>query len=118
LSFNQLYINEKAESKVTLTNNTDKVIKITDIQVTPPEMKINLRKNDLLPVKEAFALIGTYTPTASGRLNCSVVITTDNSDMQNITITGYGNIISKEAAPADSKSNASTPNQLPNGEHK
>jgi hypothetical protein len=119
LTFSRLFVNQEEESRITLTNNTDKVIKITDIQVTPLDMKINLKKNDLLPVKEPFTLIGTYTPKEAGRFNCSVVITTDCQDMQNITINGWGNIVDKEAPAVKDVPTAerklNQPSQLPNG---
>jgi hypothetical protein len=120
LSFSRLFVNTQEESKITLTNNTEKAIKIMDIQVTPPDMKVNLKKNDLLPVKEPFTLVGTYTPKEAGRFNCSVVITTDNQEMQNITINGWGNIVdqSKEVPASNGKDVTNPPNQLLNGSHK
>ena len=120
MNFTKLYVNTPEESRVTLTNNTPKAIKVVDIQVTPPDMKINLRKNDLLPVKEAYTLIANYTPKEAGRFNCSVVITTDNQEAPTVTINGWGNIVEKETAnPAvDSKPVNNPPNKLPNGTHK
>ncbi len=109
LSFNKLYANEETIAKVVLTNNIDKPIKFTKITSEPAIMNINIKEGFVLNPKESLPIEAKIKPTEPGRLSAKIVLFTDNADMPQIDITGWGNIVLKEeegttnSAPASPK---------------
>lgn len=105
ISFPRLYVGEEATSKVVITNNTDKAVKITSIKVEPSNLNINIKSGEVIMPKNSVTLEASYKPTEVGQFNGTISMNTDNSDVPVIDIRGWGNIIKKEMpneAPAAS----------------
>lgn len=98
LNFSNLVVGEQTIAKIVLSNSSEQSIKIKSVEITPKDLKINLKEGDEIKVGENFALEARYTPKAGeqgSRLMCKIVLHTTNPDVPEITISGYGNIVEK-----------------------
>jgi hypothetical protein len=93
INFGAMEIGKTATTKIIMTNETDKDIKITELEVTK-DLKISLSNNYVLKAKQDFEIIATVTPTASGNFSGIVSFKTSDPDMPYIKIFAYGNIMS------------------------
>lgn len=98
--FDQLYLGEAATGKVIVRNFTDKPIKIVDMILTPVNIKVNIKKGDIVPAKGDLELSATFAPAFTGQNQISVVIKTDNEEVPEVRVSGWGNCVDK---PVDTK---------------
>lgn len=94
LVFNELYLGREAVSKATIKNTTDKDITITDVEVMPATLKINVKANTVIPAKSEITLESTYTAAIEGTNHLKVTLKTNHPDAPSIEITGWGNAVS------------------------
>ena len=98
LNFSSLIAGEQTTAKIVLSNTADQSIKIKSMEVTPNNLKVNIKEGDEIKPGENFALEANYTPKADeigSRFLCKIVLHTTNSDVPEITITGFGNVVEK-----------------------
>ena len=98
LNFANLIVGEQSVAKIVLNNTSDNSIKINSVEVTPKELKVNIKSGDEIKPGENFALEADYTPKPGEegtRFLCKVVLHTTNPDVPEITISGFGNIVEK-----------------------
>ncbi len=92
LAFNEMTVGQEATAKVTLKNNTSQDITITDVEVVPDNLNVNLPKKLVLKANESYDVIAKFIPDKKGYFNCSIKMKTSNSDQKEIVIPGYGNV--------------------------
>lgn len=98
LNFSSLIPGEQTTAKIVLSNTADQSIKIKSMELTPNNLKVNIKEGDEIKPGENFALEANYTPTSGeigSRFLCKIVLHTTNSDVPEITITGFGNVVEK-----------------------
>jgi hypothetical protein len=91
ISFSNMTIGKESAATVTIKNNTNKPIKITDVIAEPSKLKLNIKKKSILPVNKEFILEAKYIPDNSKNLTGKISIKTDNKEMGNIDISVWGN---------------------------
>ncbi len=92
LAFNEMTVGKEATSKVTIKNNTNESITLSDIQVSPENLTVNLPKKLTLKAGESFEVVAKVVPEKKGYFNCTIKIKTSNPDQKEIVIPGYGNV--------------------------
>ncbi len=100
MSFTDLRIGRKTTAKSVLTNETAVPIKITKVEVTPPDLSVTLKEGSVIDPKKSIDVEASYTPTSAGRFNTKIIIKTDCKEAPEFSISGWGNIISDESQPA------------------
>lgn len=91
-AFNEMTVGQEATAKVTLKNNTNESIIISDVQVAPENLNVNLPKKLTLKAGESFEIVAKVVPDKKGYFNCTVKMKTSNPDQKEIVIPGYGNV--------------------------
>ncbi len=91
-TFTTLKVGTETASTLYIENVSDKEIKLSNIEVNPINVKINLKDGKVIKPGEKAEITARYTPDKSGYLNCTVTMKTSHPDQNEITITGYGKI--------------------------
>ncbi len=91
-AFNEMTVGQEATSKVTIKNNTNENITLSEVQVVPENLNVNLPKKLVLKAGESFDVVAKVVPDKKGYFNCTVKMKTNNSDQKEIIIPGYGNV--------------------------
>jgi hypothetical protein len=91
-TFANLKVGTEATSTLTIENISGKEIKISDIDINPKDLKINLKDGKVLKAGEKFDLTAKITPDKAGYLNCTVNMKTNHPDQPEISVTGYGKV--------------------------
>ncbi|MGB9702953.1 MAG: DUF1573 domain-containing protein [Candidatus Kapaibacteriota bacterium] len=92
LNFANMMINKETLTKVVITNSTDQPITIKSISIYPDSLKINIKEGDKIPANGEFVLEAKYTPKSTGRFMANLKLLTDNKDVPEIILNGFGNI--------------------------
>lgn len=87
-----MMINKETLTKVVITNSTDQPITIKSISIYPDSLKINIKEGDKIPANGEFVLEAKYTPKSTGRFMANLKLLTDNKDVPEIILNGFGNI--------------------------
>jgi hypothetical protein len=93
INFGPMEVGKTAMTKLIMTNETDKDIKISELEVTK-DLKINLSNNYILKARQDFEIEATVTPTTSGNFSGIITFSTSDPDMPFVKIFAYGNIVS------------------------
>lgn len=91
-AFNEMTVGQEATAKVTLKNNTNESIIISDVQVAPENLNVNLPKKLTLKAGESYEIVAKVVPDKKGYFNCTIKMKTSNPDQKEIVIPGYGNV--------------------------
>lgn len=91
-TFNEMTVGKESTAKLTMKNNTDHKVKLSNVEFTPADLSLNLPKEKILLPGETFELIAKVIPQKKGYFNCSVKIKTTDPDMKELVIPGYGNV--------------------------
>lgn len=91
-AFNEMTVGQEATAKVTLKNNTNESITISDVQVAPDNLNVNLPKKLTLKAGESYEIVAKVVPDKKGYFNCTIKMKTSNPDQKEIVIPGYGNV--------------------------
>lgn len=92
LNFGNMNVNQKSESKLVISNNINKDIKVKNIKMNSKELKLNLKKGDILKAKTDFTLEATAKTEVLGRYAGEITIETDNKDMPELVIKLNGSV--------------------------
>lgn len=96
-----MVIGEDITSKIIITNETKKDIKITGVVVSPPESKINLKKNTIIKAGEDYEITCTFRPLITGQFIANVIVSTNDKDMPKFTLRGKGSVVSEYKGELD-----------------
>jgi hypothetical protein len=76
--------------KVIIKNSTDEKVYFKQIEVTPPELKINIKNDDFIPPNTSYTLEVKYTPDGPGAFNGKVFFKTTEPNNPRIEFPVYG----------------------------
>jgi hypothetical protein len=96
LNFSSMVVNKETMSKVVLTNSTDLPIKILKVEIYPDNLLVNIKAGDELPPNADFVLEARYLPTVVGRFMANVKLMTNNPDVPELIMNGFGSISEAE----------------------
>ncbi len=91
-TFNSMKVGREAKSVLKLKNNTKKTIKLSDIQIKPADMIINIKNGQKIKPGQSIEIAAKYKPKKPGYFNCSFRAKTSAKDMPSLYISGYGNV--------------------------
>lgn len=112
-TFHDMQIGMKQESKLTLKNNTNESITLSEFVTNPPNLQLNIIGKKILKPGESFELVAIATPDKAGSFNCSVKFKTNNSEMKDVSLSGWGSVkesIMNDASTQKPKDNNGTIN--------
>ncbi len=92
LAFTDLQVGLESTSKLKITNTTSKPITINNTEIAPSYLSINLKNGKTLKPGESMELVAKVRPVQKGSLNIRIKLTTNDPDMPDLTINGYGNV--------------------------
>lgn len=95
LNFAGMIVGKETLSKVIITNATDFPIQITKIDVYPDNLLLNIKVGDNIPANADFVMEARYTPTFVGRFMANVKLHTNNTDVPELILNGFGSISEK-----------------------
>ena len=79
--------------KIVMTNETGHDIKIKDMEISPSNLSVNIKKNTVLPAGKDFELVVKFKPKVVGHINPIIRLTTDDKAMPEILLRGGGKAI-------------------------
>ncbi|MDA3844341.1 MAG: DUF1573 domain-containing protein [Candidatus Kapabacteria bacterium] len=91
-TFNEMKIGYEKESKLKLSNNSNKAIKLSNITVEPKTALFNLHNNLTLKPGEEIELTIKVKPEVKGNYRVTVKMNTDHPDYKDFKIMGYGRV--------------------------
>ncbi len=92
LAFNEMTVGKESSSSIIIKNNTDKEITLSDIEVSPENLNVNLPKKLVLKPKSEFEVVAKVIPDKKGYFNCFIKMKTSDPDMKELNIPGYGHV--------------------------
>ena len=92
ITFKNMQIGRETSVELKLVNKSDKNVTISDFNVTPSDMVINLNGSITLKPNEEVPLIVKATPHKKGYYSCKVKFKTTHPEIPEISIPGYGNV--------------------------
>lgn len=100
--FNDLKVGKESTSKLTLKNNTDESLTLSNFSVDPDAFTLNVMGKKVIEPKGSFELIIKHVPQKTGVLNGSVRFNTNNPDAKQMHIQIYGTVRDSEINVAPS----------------
>lgn len=94
--FNDLRVGKESTSKLTLKNNTDESLTLSNFSVNPDLFTLNVMGKKVIEPKGSFELIIKHVPQKTGVLNGSVKFNTSNPDAKEMYIQIYGTVRESE----------------------
>ncbi len=95
LNFRSLEVGQLAVTHTTISNTTDKPIKITEVKFSREveNLKVNVDKGMVIPPKGKIKVEATFTPPNDDRLTTTLKIKTDNQEQPyfNVSVWGHHN---------------------------
>ncbi len=95
-TFNEMKVGTEAISALKVKNNTDKVVKLSDLEIQPVDLITNVKNGMEIAPGQEIEVSAKYKPTKAGYFSCSVKVKTSSPEQSEIFIQGYGNV--KESA--------------------
>jgi len=92
LNFGNMSVGKDSQAQIIITNATDKPVVIEGIDIYPDDLKLNLKKGDLIPANGDFTFIATFSPKNIGRFMANVKLRTSDPDVPELIMNGFGNI--------------------------
>ncbi len=92
LNFRSLQVGQLAAAHTTISNTTDKPIRITDVSFTKEmeNLEVNIHKGQTIPPKGKIKVEATYTPTNDDRLSSTLKIKTDSEEQPLFRVSVWG----------------------------
>ncbi len=91
-----IYVNEPTVFNYQLANKTDKPVTITGVKTSPDDATLDIKQGDVIPPNSEKKYTIQYIAKQKGRLNGSLVISTNQPDTKEVQIYFYGNIIPRD----------------------
>lgn len=92
ISFKDLEIGLESTASIKIRNTTDSDIKLSGIELSPPEMKSNLKENMILKSGKTYEIQVKLRPNKKGSITTRIKALTNNQEYPELIIHGYGNI--------------------------
>jgi hypothetical protein len=96
LNFASMTVNKQTISKVILSNATDAPIRITKIEIYPDDLILNIKEGMDIPANSDLTLEAKYTPKNIGRFLGNVKLLTNNPDVPELILNGFGSTSEEE----------------------
>ncbi len=91
-AFKDMKVGYESVAKVKIKNTTKKDITLSDFEVTPKNMTINLKGKKVVKPGEEVTLIARVKPLKAAYFNCSVRMKTNDPDQKTLKVSGYGQV--------------------------
>ncbi len=91
-AFNECEVGKPKDSKLTIVNNSNNSLTLSDFVADPKVISINVMGKKILAPGEKFDLIATVKPIKSGLLNGVVKFKTSDPEMKDVSIQVYGRV--------------------------
>ncbi len=91
-AFKEMKVGYESVAKVKIKNTTKKDIILSDFEVTPKYMTINLKGKKVVKPGEEITLIAKVKPKKAAYFNCSVRMKTNDPDQKTLKVSGYGQV--------------------------
>jgi hypothetical protein len=91
-TFNPMKVGTESKSTLKLKNNTKKTVTLSDIEIKPADMIVNIKPGQKIKPGQIIEITARYKPKKAGYFNCSVKMKTTAKDMPSLYISGYGNV--------------------------
>lgn len=92
MNFGNMNVTKETLTKVILTNSTDAPIKIIKVEKYPEDLILNIKDGDELPPNADFTFEAKYVPKEIGRFMANVKLRTNNPDVPELILNGFGTI--------------------------
>lgn len=92
LSFTDMTVGYPKETKVTIKNNSKGVIKLTNFEVEPKNLTINLKGEVSLKAGQEIDLVAKATPDQAGNFRGSVKFKSTDPDNKEVNLSAYGRV--------------------------
>jgi hypothetical protein len=89
--FTDMTVGNESNAVVQLINNTDKKLILGELTIEPEDLILDMPTNTLEP-NEAVTVTAKVTPSKVGYFSCQVIIKTNNEEMPELKIQGYGSV--------------------------
>jgi uncharacterized membrane protein len=90
--FTDMTVGNEANAVVQLINNTDKELILGEMTIEPEDLLVDIPGTGKLQPNEAVTVTAKVTPKQVGYFSCQVVIKTNNEEMPELKIQGYGSV--------------------------
>lgn len=91
-SFTDMTVGYEKESKISIKNNSKGVIKLSDFEVEPKNLTINLKGEISIKPGQEIDLIAKATPDQAGNFRGSVKFKTTDPDNKEINVSAFGRV--------------------------
>jgi len=81
---------KETTSKITIKNNTTKVVKIKSVVIEPKELIINVKKGTKIPANSEITLEVKFTPIKSDNMTGKITFLTDCPEQEKVDISVWG----------------------------
>jgi LEA14-like dessication related protein len=101
LNFRNLELNQLAVTHTTVSNTTDKPIKITDVSFSKEveNLQVNVTKGTVIPPKGKINIEATYTPGNEDRLTSTLRLKTDSEEQPVFSVSVWGHHNKAKSSP-------------------
>jgi hypothetical protein len=96
MAFNDLTIGKASKQKISIKNNSTKVLELDNFEATNG-LLISLKKKVEVKPGAEVELEGTFVPQTEGYFNAMIKFTTNNPDFPNMEISAYGNVMKPDS---------------------
>jgi len=90
--FSDMTVATESYSTIQIINNTDEQLILGDISSEPEDLIVDITGTGTLQPNEAVSITAKITPKEEGYFSCQVYIKTNNDEMPEIKIQGYGSV--------------------------
>ena len=92
LPFKDLQVGVETQAKLKIKNTSEGNITLTEIKTNIPELKVNLKRNQVLKPGQEVELVASVKPIKSGNLSAKINIKTNSDEIPELIINGFGKI--------------------------
>lgn len=96
MAFNDLSIGKVSKQKISIKNNSSKVLELDNFEATNG-LIISLKKKVEVKPGAEVELEGSYVPQSEGYFNAMIKFTTNNPDFPSMEISAYGNVMKPDS---------------------
>jgi P pilus assembly chaperone PapD len=92
LPFKDLQVGVETQAKLKIKNTSEGNITLSEIKTNIPELKVNLKSNQVLKPGQEVELVASIKPSKSGNLSARINIKTNSSEIPELVINGFGKV--------------------------
>lgn len=91
-TFPEMVVGREATSKLKLKNASNQDITLSNFEVTPSNVEVNLKNRVVLKPGQEIEIVAKVTPDKKGYMNMSLKMNTTHPEHPEFIIQGYGNV--------------------------